>query len=207
MNSKNKEAEIFGLEKKLIKEYFNGVRPRTIKIVDDVDFDGKAGTKLEISRDFLKNCTKEELIALLKHELIHYKLSQGDYHSDRFIEESERVGLKVTEYVLERNYEEGLYLGCAEERIEKDGSCTLIEHKKPQWRLFEETLLNSEHRGSAFRVLRKRIWISQKELAKRAGISLYMVRKIENSKYLIFMREFDEVILKRLFQAIFKHWR
>ena len=211
MNSKNKETEIFELEKKLIKEYFNGVRPRTIKIVDSNDFLGRASTNLEISRDFLNRCTKEELINLLKHELIHYKLPR-EGHYDKFIKEMERVGLEVDKDILSLNYEEGLNFGCIKEGRIKNGVITTVKYERPRWGLFEEVLYRSEHQGYAFRMLRNRVAITQRELAHKAEISLYMLRKIENSKDLYrcnlktLIPEFNEDVLKALFHAIVDNW-
>ena len=101
-----------------------------------------------------------------------------------------------------------MYRGCIEEHIEKDGNVTFIEYDKPQWHLFEKLLFMSECSGKLFKTVRDWQGITQKEIASKAGISLYMVRKIENSKNLdhynqkTLSPEFDGYILKKLFCAL-----
>jgi DNA-binding XRE family transcriptional regulator len=199
--------EIYELEKVLIAEYFPGLRPRAIEIVDGCSFDGAARKHLLINKEFLAKCTKEELIDLLKHELIHYKLP-GKGHDNNFMEESERVGNPITDYETNRLYEELRVIGMIEEKIEEDGKVSIDLCKKPRWELFESGyVMNSTNHGYCFRMLRQYLGLSQQEVASRAGISVYMLRKIEGTRNLYDSKynqydDDDKSFLEKVFDAI-----
>ena len=77
------EQLVYNLERKLIRKYFKGLRPRAVKLVKDPDFSGMADEPhLLIDEALVGKKPTKDLEDLLKHELIHYELKDNgkDYH-------------------------------------------------------------------------------------------------------------------------------
>ena len=100
-----KEQKLYGLELKLIKQHFKGLRPRPVKLVKKLEL-GAHGEATEpnllIKED---KRTRKELETLLKHELIHYELKDKGKvyhgHGKAFLQRAQELGI-VNSYVLQR---------------------------------------------------------------------------------------------------------
>ena len=193
MNTK----KLFELQQILIREYFPKLKARKIKIVKTGEYDGKAGAYLEISKSFLEIANKKEIIDLLKHELIHYYLPVGDGHNDSFLRMARKIKCPILDYENSSFIDEMETIG----RVEELPNGTLKVYKKSNWDVFKAgPLYNSEHGGSLFRILRKRRRLSRKDVAKWAGISVYMLKKLEERASVF--DQFSERYLKKIFYAI-----
>ena len=100
------ERRVYQREKKLIAKFFNGLKPRHVKLVHDVKFDGRAGDPyLEINKSLLAAGKERDLEDVLKHELIHYELKDGgkEYHGHgaAFLKRAKQLGI-LNSYVLQR---------------------------------------------------------------------------------------------------------
>jgi DNA-binding XRE family transcriptional regulator len=193
--------EIVRIQKDIIKKFFPGLKPRRIKIVDaGGKFSGRAAKELEVDVNFLANCIREELKDLIKHELIHYYLpKQG--HNTNFLKECKRLGLALKDdsYEYNRWYEEGIVLGLVEETPpSEEGIITAVRKKKPRWDYFWGEVVYNTDEGWIFRRLRRYANLSQKELAQRAGLSIYQIGLIEKSKCVFLL---DIKNLKKYFQS------
>ncbi len=104
-NVNAKEQKLYGLELDLIKKHFKGLKPRAVKLVKKLELGahGEAGEPDLLIRDARR--TREELEALLKHELIHYELKdKGNVyhgHGEAFLKRAQELGI-VDNYVLQR---------------------------------------------------------------------------------------------------------
>lgn len=100
-----REKRIYQLELKLIRKYFKRLRPRQVQLAKKLDLgaDGEAGEPNLIIKD--RKRSRQELEALLKHELIHYELKdKGKFfhgHGKAFLMRAQALGI-VNSYVLER---------------------------------------------------------------------------------------------------------
>jgi hypothetical protein len=100
-----KEQKLYRLERKLIKQYFTGLKPRPVKLVKKLQWGahGEASEPHLLIKDVER--TQKELEALLKHELIHYELKEkGNVyhgHGEAFLKRAQELGI-VTSYVLQR---------------------------------------------------------------------------------------------------------
>ena len=77
------EQRIYKLELNQIREHFEDLRPRPIRIVQRSSYNGKADEPfLKIHKRLLANGKEKELSDTLKHELLHYELKDGgkEYH-------------------------------------------------------------------------------------------------------------------------------
>ena len=201
------------MEKDIIKKFFPGMQPRPIKFICGGELDGKAGTNLEIRVGFIKKCTRDDLIKLLTHELIHYWVGPQLGHNQQFLDECERLGLEIEDFGYEINQYvvEGELFGEAESRF-IDGKEHIIRKKRPTWKIFEQgPLYDAVSQGPVFRSLRHRYGLSQKDVAQEAKISISLLRLIERAKEVnhpwghknpIRERYLGDNILKRLFHAI-----
>lgn len=100
-----KEQKLYRLELDLIKKHFNGLKPRSVKLVKKLELGahGEAGEPNLLIKDAPR--TRKELEALLKHELIHYELKdKGNVyhgHGEAFLKRAHELGI-VDSYVLQR---------------------------------------------------------------------------------------------------------
>jgi hypothetical protein len=176
------EKKIFEIEKELINKYFRGLQPREIELVEDDSFIGAAREKLLINRNYLKKCTKAELANLLKHELIHYALP-GRGHDKDFLDKAEEVGTTIGGYEVNRYIDELQPLGFLEEVLgEDEKTAEYVYHKKPQWNLFEDTGGSCTYIGGRLYLLRTYTHLSQKDVAREAGISVELLKTIEETE-------------------------
>jgi DNA-binding XRE family transcriptional regulator len=193
------KKKIFEMEKQLINKHFKGIEPREIELVGDATFNGRAGEKLEIDRNFLEKCTEAELIDLLKHELIHYFLP-GQGHDKDFLDKAEEVESTIGNYVGNAYINELKPMGFLEEVVGEDNkSATIYHQKRPQWRLFEDV---DWPLGTRLKMLREYTKLSREEVASEAGISKDMLMEIENAESLEHVEKYwdvDEMTLKPLF--------
>ena len=100
-----RERRIYRLELKLIQKYFKRLQPRPVQLAKKLEFgaDGEAGEPNLIIKD--RKRARQELEALLKHELIHYELKdKGKFfhgHGRAFLKRAQALGI-VNSYVLDR---------------------------------------------------------------------------------------------------------
>lgn len=196
--------EIYTLEKELIskKRIFSKITPRPIKIVDTPRFAGMAGERfLLVSKQFLSECkSKDELKKLLLHELIHYLLPK-EFHSEKFIKTAEKIGLKLTESEWGQIWNDLRLEGKLKEVLNKDGSVSFIIKRKPNWELFKEDIFyRLKNQGMLFKRLRESYGLSRKTVAKKAGISVYLLSRIEGTKSLVYYADYG--VLRKVFYGI-----
>ena len=140
-----KEQRIYRLELKLIKRYFKGVRPRPIKLAKTLELgaDGEAGELNLLLKD--RKRSRNELAALLKHELIHYQLKdRGNVyhgHGVAFLKRAQALGI-VNSYVLQRCFSSEEFEHTPTVRRTKKVSLTKFKRQIDHWfsRLLEEVL-------------------------------------------------------------------
>jgi len=100
-----REQRIYRFELKLIRKHFKGLQPRPVQLAKQLELgaDGEAGEPNLIIKD--RKRSRQELEALLKHELIHYELKdKGEFfhgHGRAFLKRAQALGI-VNSYVLER---------------------------------------------------------------------------------------------------------
>jgi hypothetical protein len=146
-----REKRIYQLELKLIGKYFAGLRPRPVKLARKLDLgaDGEAGEPCLILKD--RKRSRQELEALLKHELIHYQLKdRGNVyhgHGAAFLKRAQELGI-VNSYVLQRCFSSEEYDHTPTVRRTRKVSLTKFKRQIDHWftHLLEEVLnLPSPH--------------------------------------------------------------
>ena len=180
------EAEIYELEKSLIKKFkrlIGHVKPRKIKFVRGVGFSGCADKELKINEDWLKTAMEEQLIELLKHELAHYAID-AEYcaHSEKFMDLCKKLGCSSDDlsYSFGQAMDESRLFGMAVERINENMETIVTFKKRPNWEVFEsDVLYGCSHVGDIFKILRKGMRKSRKEVAKKMGISDHALKRLE----------------------------
>ena len=149
MNSR--ERKIYTLELRLIKKFFPGLRPRPVKLARTLELgaDGEASEPNLVLKD--RKRSREELEALLKHELIHYQLKdRGNVyhgHGTAFLKRAQELGI-VNSYVLQRCFSSEEYEHTPTVRRTKKVSLTKFKRQVDHWfiQLLEEALhLPSPH--------------------------------------------------------------
>lgn len=141
LNLNAREQRIYRLELELIRKYFKGLRPRPVKLarIPDLGADSEAGEPNLVLKDHKRS--RQELEALLKHELIHYQLKdRGNVyhgHGAAFLRRAQELGI-VNSYVLQRCFS-------AEEfehipTVRKAKRIPLAKFKRQVGRWFEQLL-------------------------------------------------------------------
>lgn len=174
-------AELYGLEKDIIKRNKLPIKPRPIKIIyHEVDYGGRAGVQLELSSSSLKSCNKNELIDILKHELVHYVRGTNHGHDLKFLNVCKRIGSSIGQYELGRNYDEARARGQLVSTLANgEEKCSIMKY--PTWKIFNYNMVECEAQGMLFRGLRRYNGLSLKEVASEAGLSRYMIKLIESA--------------------------
>ena len=102
-----KERKVYELEKKIIRKFFPGLRPRPVKLMPHKTFDAFATANepsLQIADYFADPGFEDDLENILKHELIHYELKDGGKHyhghGKAFLRRAKQLGI-VDEYVID----------------------------------------------------------------------------------------------------------
>ena len=137
----SRERRIYSLELRLIKQFFNGLRPRPVKLARTLELgaDGEAGEPNLTLKD--RKRSRKELEALLKHELIHYQLKdRGDVyhgHGAAFLKRAQELGI-VTSYVLQRCFSSEEFEHTPTVRTTKRVLLSKFKRQVDRW--FEELL-------------------------------------------------------------------
>jgi len=151
-----RERRIYQLELKLIRKYFRGLRPRPVQLAKKLELgaDGEAGEPNLIIKD--RKLPRQELEALLKHELIHYQLKDwGNVyhgHGAAFLKRAQELGI-VNSYVLQRCFSSEEFEHTPTVRRTKKVSLTKFKRQVDHWftHLLEEVLnLPSPHNTSLY---------------------------------------------------------
>jgi hypothetical protein len=148
-----KERLVYRLELKLIRQYFKGLRPRPIRLAKKLDLgaDGEAGEPYLMIKD--RKRSRQELAALLEHELIHYELKDKGKlfhgHGKPFLKRAQALGI-VNSYVLERCFSSEEFEHTPTIRKTKKVSLGRFTRQVNQWfsRLISEAIKLPEPYGS-----------------------------------------------------------
>jgi hypothetical protein len=148
-----RERRIYRLELKLIQQYFKGLRPRPVQLAKKLELgaDGEAGEPNLIIKD--RQRSRQELAALLKHELIHYELKdKGKFfhgHGRAFLKRAQALGI-VNHYVLERCFSSEEFDHTPTVRKTKKVPLSRFTHQVDQWfsRLISEAVKLPEPYGT-----------------------------------------------------------
>ena len=148
-----RERRIYGLELKLIKKHFKGLRPRPVKLSEKLELgaDGEASEPDLLLRD--RKRSRKELEALLKHELIHYQLrDQGKVfhgHGAAFLRRAQELGI-VDSCVLQRCFSSEEYEHTPTVRRTKHVPLSRFKRQVDQWfnQLIGEAIKLPEPYGS-----------------------------------------------------------
>jgi hypothetical protein len=148
-----RERRIYRLELKLIQQYFKGLRPRPVQLAKKLELgaDGEAGEPNLIIKD--RKRPRQELEALLKHELIHYELKDKGKlfhgHGRTFLKRAQALGI-VNSYVLERCFSSEEFDHMPTVRKTKKVPLSRFTRQVGQWfsRLIGEAVMLPEPYGS-----------------------------------------------------------
>ena len=212
------EEELYNLEVELINKHskiFGDVKPRKVRLYKKTSYIGMASPSiLRLSKSFIEKSSKKEIIRLLLHEINHYACP-NEGHSDKFLDNLDKLGLIFSDYENKCNYEEGIVFNKKIEVLKKENGeiySEIVNLKKPDWKSFEDLLTRTpNYQGTLFQILRKRKNKTIARVSKATGINGDIIKEIEKSKEVLWVKgnnptnPFEEKYPEKLLQKLYSY--